>query len=108
MTLVDRGGYFNFQISGTLGAKVKCKETECGEVKREWFLGGSVSVSDIDFRVPYDEPAIPIPGMGMVVIADKVLRTGQYIKQWQSLIQSAGKALLNSPTLICKGSAFRR
>ena len=106
--LVDRLGYFNFDISGTLGAKVKCKETECGEVKREWYLDGSVSVSDIDFRVPYDEPAIPIPGMGAVIMADKVLRTGQYINQWKSLIQTAGKALLNSPTLICQGSAFAK
>ena len=106
--LVDRLGYFNFEISGTLGAKVKCKETECGEVKREWYLDGSVSVSDIDFRVPYDEPAIPIPGMGAVIMADKVLRTGQYINQWKSLIQTAGKALLNSPTLICQGSAFAK
>ena len=105
--LVDRIGYFNFLVSGTLRASVECKETDnCGNVKREWTLDGSVAVNGLEFRVPYDEPATPIPGMGYVIWADKVLRTGQYLNQWRGMIQTAGRALLNAPTLICKGNSF--
>jgi len=105
--LVDRIGYFNFLVSGTLGVRVKCKETDdCGNVKREWTLDGSVAVNDLKFRVPYDEPAIPIPGMGYVIWADKVWRVSQYLYEWRGMIELAGKALLNTPTLICKGQSF--
>jgi RHS repeat-associated protein len=105
--IVDRIGFFNFLISGNLGATVKCKDTdECGNVTREWKLDGSVAVNDLKFRVPYDEPAIPIPGMAYAIWADKVWRTSQYMNEWRGMIESAGKALLNTPTLICRGQSF--
>jgi RHS repeat-associated protein len=105
--IVDRLGYFNFLISGSLSASIKCREVDdCGEVKREWALDGSVAVNDLKFRVPYDEPAMPIPGMAYVVWADKIWRTSQYLNQWRGLIELAGKALLNMPTYICRGEAF--
>ena len=105
--LVDRLGYFNFLISGTLAATVKCTETnECGNVVREWDVNGAVSMTDLAFSAPYDEPAIPIPGMYYVIWIDKVFRVGQYLHQWRALVERAGKSLLNAPTLICRGDSF--
>ena len=107
--LVDRIGYFNFLVSGILGAGVKCQDTDdCGNEQRDWTQEGSVSVDDIDFQVPYDEPLFPVPGMGAIIWADKVWNVGQYAYQWRRLIELAGKALLNTPTAICKGSSFLR
>lgn len=105
--LVDRIGYFNFLISGILSAQVNCTETDdCDNEIRSWAISGSVSVNDLPFSVPYDEPAIPIPGMTYVIWADKVFNVGQYTKKWKGMIKAAAQALLNSPSLVCKGHSF--
>lgn len=54
--------------------------------------------------MPYTEPALPIPGMGYIILADKMLRAGEHIKQAKDQIVMAGKALLNAPTAICNGA----
>jgi hypothetical protein len=107
--MVDQLGWFNFLVSGILNAKVKCKETDgCGKITREWTVEGSVSVSNLPFKVAYSEPVIPLYGMDYIIMADKILRVGQYMYEWRQMIEQAGMALLNSPTNICKGSSFTK
>lgn len=104
--LVDRIGYFNFEVSGTLKITVNCDETsDCGE-QREWTIDAEVPVNNLAFSVPYDEPRFPVPGMAAAIWADKVLRVGQYVDEWKAMIEHGGRALLNSPTLICLGVSF--
>lgn len=102
-------GQVNFEVSGILSASVDCKETDdCGDAIREWSLNGAVPVNNIDFSAPLKEPIFPIPGMDAIIWADTIIRTSQFLYKWKDLIEVSGKALLNSPTKICKGSSFLR
>jgi RHS repeat-associated protein len=104
----DQLGWFHFLVSGSLAARVKCKETndDCPKKAREWTISGTVAVKDAPFRVAYTEPVIPIPGIEYAIIADKLLNVGQFFSEWRELIKATGIALLNSPTLICRGGPF--
>ncbi|MEE9446153.1 MAG: hypothetical protein V3V19_10875 [Cocleimonas sp.] len=105
--LVDRIAYFNFEISGNVSIGIKCTEVDkSGNSVREWSKYGLASVSEVKFQVPFDEPAIPMPGMVAVIWADKVLNVGQYALKWKNLISTAVKATVNSPSLICRGESF--
>gem|GEM_PF-4538992 len=100
----------NFEVSGILIVGVDCKDTDdCGEVVSEWSLGGSVAVDNFPFSVPYKEPTIPIVRhMSKIIMLDKIIRASQFIAEWKSTIVKSGKALLNSPTQICRGSGFSK
>lgn len=105
--LVDRLGYFNFLISGTLNAAVKCTDDDpCNP--RTWRLNGSANVKDLKFKTPFNEPVLDIPGMSLAIWADKILRVSQFMYEWRGMIESAGKELLNSPTYFCRGAAFQK
>ena len=105
--MVDKLGDFNFDISGVVNARVRCQETDgCGVVVREWTLNGSVPINNYRVRVPYTEPALPIPFMKYAIWADKVLRASQFVDEWKGALVIAARALMNSPTLICNGYAF--
>ena len=56
---------------------VKCAETDNhSKTIREWSEYGLASVREVKFQVPFEEPAIPIPSMGAVILADKILNVG--------------------------------
>ena len=102
--LTDQVGTFHFSASGKLTVIIKCTESsDCNKPERIWYLSPSVNVNNVKFGIPYTEPHFSIPGMGYVIIADKIIRAGEHISKAKDKIEFIGKALLGSPDAICRG-----
>lgn len=72
------------------------------------FTKSTSPITNLEFSIPLKEPFIPAAPVTIAIKIDKMIRVSQFIDTWKSMILSAGKAALNSPTRICKGHAFAR